>query len=107
MAIRHDVRFAMKDKLVRRILYLYLNFHPYEIQMVKSLNLGYYLQRIQFNEDILKRLNHLELYKPSNNAFGTRLNQYPLICCERFCKTSIFDCKNTYISIKVIGKRSV
>lgn len=48
------------------------------------------------------RLIHRELSKSSNNAFEMASNQYSIICCERSCKTSSFNYKNTYISIEVI-----
>lgn len=48
------------------------------------------------------RVIHRELTKPSNNAFGTRLKQYPVISREKWRKTFIFDYENSIHSMDVI-----
>lgn len=48
----------ISDRSVGRIFHQYLQFHPYKIQIMQSLNTGDYQRWIRFCEDMLRRLEY-------------------------------------------------
>lgn len=72
-AKQHALRLGISDTLVRRILQD-LHFHPYKIQIVQSLNPSDNQKRLQFCEEMARRLE--ENYDQVNNLWMSDVTHF-------------------------------